>query len=346
MKKLMMIVAAALVMVGCNNVKTYVVEGHIDGAITEVAIASMSGDEVYATATVEDGSFELKVESETPLFTLLVVDNTPVLPIFLDGSPIKVEGNVEAQALLTAKGTASNDAFVAFNEKQRELMGLIFSGEVSDEEVPVLFAQMEEFVNESYEANKTNLWGAYLLMDSKYREMSAEEILEVVANYPKNMQKVAEVVALKEYAENMLKTEVGKPYANIVLPNVDGEEVSLESVVEANKYVFLDFWASWCRPCMAEMPYLLEAYAQFHDKGFEIYGVSLDQSAEAWQNAIKTQGMKWVNVSEVTSWQTKAVEDYSVNSIPANFLIDSKGKIVAKSLRGESLIETLTELFQ
>ncbi|MBO7299874.1 MAG: AhpC/TSA family protein [Tidjanibacter sp.] len=346
MKKLMMIVAAALVMVGCNNPKTYVVEGHIDGEVKEVAVMNMAGDEVYATATAENGSFVLQVESKVPMFATLAVDGASVLPLFLDGSPIKVEGNVQSPDSISVTGTASNEAFMTFARKQNELFQPIIDGSVSDEEMPMLFVKMEELVNESYEENKDNLWGAYIFMQSKYRELSAEEILETVAGYPKDVQKMDEIVTLKEYAENMLKTEIGKPYTNIVLPNVNGEEVSLQSVVEANKYVLIDFWASWCRPCMGEMPYLLDAYAQFHDKGFEIYGVSLDENAEAWKGTIEKQGMKWVNVSEVTGWQTQAVQDYSVNSIPANFLIDGEGKIVAKNLRGEALVETLTELFQ
>ncbi len=346
MKKLMMIVAAALVMVGCNNAKTYVVEGHIDVDVKEVAVTNMAGDEVYATAVVDNGSFVLEVESRTPLFANLAVDGASVLPLFLEGSPIKIEGDVKSPDSVSITGTAANEAFLEFSKKQNDLFKPLMDGTMSEEEWPMIFVKMEEIVNESYEANKDNLFGAYIFMQSKYRECSAEEILEIVAGYPKDVQKMAEIVTLKEYAENMLKTAVGKPYTNITLPNVDGEEVSLKSVVEANKYVLVDFWASWCRPCMGEMPYLLDAYAQFHDKGFEIYGVSLDQDAEAWKNTIEAKGMEWVNVSEVTGWNTKAVQDYSVNSIPANFLIDSKGKIVAKDLRGEALVETLTELFQ
>ncbi len=346
MKKLMTIVAAALVMVGCNNVKTYVVEGHIDGAVGDVAVMNMAGDEVYASATATEGSFELKVESATPLFATLAIDGTPVLPLFLDGSPIKVEGNMEDAKTLVARGTASNDAFVAFNEKQWEVMAPMFNGEGSDEEVAMAFVEMQNILNDSYEANKNNLWGAYVFMSNKYREMSAAEILDTIAEYPKDVQAMEEIAMVKEYAENMLKTEIGQTYTDITLPNVAGEDVSLKSVVEKNRYVLLDFWASWCRPCMGEMPHLLDAYAKFHNKGFEIYGVSLDESGDAWKNTIEKQGMKWVNVSEVAGWNTPAVQDYSVNSIPANFLIDSEGKIVAKNLRGEALVEMLKELFQ
>ena len=346
MKKLMTIVAAALVMVGCNNAKTYVVEGHIEGATGELAIMDINATETLATATVEDGKFHFEVESKNPMFAALTIDGNSVLPIFLEGSPIHVSGDMEKMEELAATGTPANDAFTEFNKIQRELVKPLYSGEASEDDFVALFTKMQECIQESYEANKTNLWGAYLFVSNKYYEMSANEILEVIANFPKDVQKVKEIGIVKEYAEKMLKTDIGQPYTDITLPDVEGNEVSLKSVVEANKVVLLDFWASWCRPCMGEMPHLLEAYAKFHDKGFEIYGVSLDESAEAWRNTIDKQGMKWVNVSEVAGWNTPAVKDYSVNSIPANFLIDSEGKIIAKNLRGEALVEKLVELFQ
>lgn len=97
---------------------------------------------------------------------------------------------------------------------------------------------------------------------------------------------------------------------------------------------------------MGEMPYLLDAYAKYHDKGFEIYGVSLDDNGDSWKKTIEQQGMKWVNVSTLGGWQTEAAKEYSVNSIPANFLINAKGEIIARNLRGEALAEALAEIFE
>ncbi len=346
MKKLMMIVAAALLAVACNGTKTYVVEGQIDGFTGDVAVMNMSGDEVLASAQTEDGAFSLQVESDAPVFAALALGGEPVLPLFIDGTPIVVEGAFAQPETILAAGTESNQAFADFNKKQWELMAPVMSGEAADEDVMNVFAQMQQAMDESYEANKDNLWGAYIFVSNKYREMGGEEILETVATYPKELQKVEEVKLVKEYAEKMLKTDVGQSYTNITLPNAEGKEVSLKDVVDANKVVLLDFWASWCRPCMGEMPYLLEAYATYHDKGFEIYGVSLDDNAEAWKATIEKQGMQWVNVSEVAGWQTAAAQEYSVNSIPANFLIGADGKIIAKNLRGEALVEKLAELFE
>jgi peroxiredoxin len=98
---------------------------------------------------------------------------------------------------------------------------------------------------------------------------------------------------------------------------------------------------------MGEMPYLRDAYAKYHKKGFEIFGVSFDSKAEAWKAAIKKQNMKWVNVSLLQSFNNTAAEDYVVESIPTNFLIDcSNGEIVAKNLRGEAVAEKLAELLK
>lgn len=350
MKKLMFIVAAAMLAVACNTTKTYVVEGQIEGYNGEVAITNADGNEVIVSTTTEDGKFSVEVESATPLFAALSIDTgdgvSPVALIFLDGSPIVVSGNVEHIETISATGTESNQAYADYNKAQAELLAPLMGTDVSEEEFMNVFSTMRTLIDESYEVNKDNLWGAYLFVSGKYNELSAEEILATVKAYPKEIQKMDEFVVVREYAENMLKSEIGKPYTNITLPNVDGEEVSLKDVVMANKVVLLDFWASWCRPCMGEMPYLLEAYATYHDKGFEIYGVSLDEDGEAWKSTIENQGMKWVNVSELTGWQTEPVKQYSVGSIPANFLINAKGEIIAKDLRGEALAAKLAELFE
>lgn len=346
MKKFLTIVAAALLAVGCNSTKTYVVEGQIEGLTGEVAVMNMAGDEVLTSVESTDGTFSLNVKSATPMFAVLALNGNPTLPLFIDGSPIKVEGDMEKVNALVASGTASNDAFAKFNKGQMEIMEFLMTDEATEDDMMEGFAILQEMMNASYEDNKSNLWGAYLFVSSKYREMEADEILATVEAYPADIQKMEEITLVREYAEGLMKTAVGQPYTNITLPNADGVEVSLKEIVEANKVTLLDFWASWCRPCMGEMPYLLEAYATYHDKGFEIYGVSLDDNADAWKATIEKQGMQWVNVSTLDGWQTEAAKEYAVNSIPANYLIDSEGKIIAKNLRGEALAEKLAEIFE
>jgi len=129
------------------------------------------------------------------------------------------------------------------------------------------------------------------------------------------------------------------------LASPDGKKIALSKVVAANEYTLLDFWASWCGPCMRELPHLRTAYADYHDRGFEIYGVSYDEDDTAWRTAI-ANGMTWVHVSALEGWGCPTQRLYRINSIPSNYLIDRQGTIVAQNLRGAALSKKLAELFE
>jgi peroxiredoxin len=135
---------------------------------------------------------------------------------------------------------------------------------------------------------------------------------------------------------------IGSEAPEIVLNNPDGEAVSLSSF--KGKFVLLDFWAAWCSPCRRENPNLVRAYKLFNDKGFEIFQVSLDRTKEEWVGAIKNDNLNWTQVSDLKYWSSPAAKLYYVRSIPANFLIDPNGIIIAKNLRGSALEEKLHEV--
>ena len=147
-------------------------------------------------------------------------------------------------------------------------------------------------------------------------------------------------------APQYLRTDVGQPYRDIAVPTPAGDTLSLRQAVEdpANKCVLVDFWASWCGPCMGEVPHLKKTYDEFHKKGFEIYGVSFDNNRDKWLAAVKDNGMKWIQVSDLNGFDNPAAKDYAVQGIPSNFLVDASGNIVAKNLRGEDLYKKVEEL--
>ena len=135
-------------------------------------------------------------------------------------------------------------------------------------------------------------------------------------------------------------------YKEFSLPGIGGGIVNVADYVKANEYTLIDFWASWCGPCMAEMPVLKQAYKNFKSKGFEIVGVSLDNDENSWKTAIEQLNLKWPQMSDLKGWECAAAQLYGVRSIPSNVLVDKNGVIVAANLRGEDLLNTLASIFK
>lgn len=150
--------------------------------------------------------------------------------------------------------------------------------------------------------------------------------------------------AIKASLELTNKTAAGKVAPDFTMNDVDGKPLKLSQL--RGKYVLLDFWASWCVPCRKENPNVVAAYKKYHDKGFEILGVSLDSKKDAWLKAIKDDGLTWKHVSELKGWTNTAAASYGVKSVPASFLLDKDGIVIAKDLRGEELTKKLSEIFK
>ncbi|NSL86962.1 TlpA family protein disulfide reductase [Chitinophaga sp. Mgbs1] len=209
-----------------------------------------------------------------------------------------------------------------------------------------LFNDMGERVKlliKMYPNTPVLLYALDYLHPRRDKELIAAELGKLIKKYPyleeakRKQQDIAHAEAVAR------KTGIGATAMNFTQQNVKGDPVKLTDY--RGKYVLLDFWASWCGPCRAENPNVLENYEKYHSKGLEILGVSLDDKKDAWVKAIKDDGLTWEHVSDLKGWRNVVAKEYNIRAVPSNFLLDKDGKIIAKDLRGEELSRKLEEIF-
>ena len=174
-----------------------------------------------------------------------------------------------------------------------------------------------------------------------FSEEDNEEILKLFGEKQPNFPVYKAIMAEKKAQES---TAIGHAYTDLKMDDPNGKSIKLSDYVGKSKYVLIDFWASWCGPCRAEMPTVVETYTKFHDKGFEVVGVSLDNEKDSWVKAIADLKMPWPQMSDLKGWESEACATYHVQAIPANVLVDEKGNIIAKDLRGKDLLDKMAEL--
>ncbi|PIB37515.1 hypothetical protein BFP72_10615 [Reichenbachiella sp. 5M10] len=161
--------------------------------------------------------------------------------------------------------------------------------------------------------------------------------------YGRELPNSTYTIALQDRVNNMRSLAIGSEAPEINLPNPEGESIKLSSL--RGSYVLVDFWAAWCRPCRQENPNVVRMYNEYHNKGFDIYSVSLDKKKDAWVQAIAQDNLTWTHVSDLKYFQSEAAALYQINAIPATYLIGPDGKIIAKNLRGPELEAKLKEIF-
>jgi peroxiredoxin len=311
---------------------------------------------------IQNEQFSFKVKNgKEPAVYALILEDIPYPMLFVTGEqPIQFVTTKETYPIAThVKG---NDNTLAMQEYQKALAPIIKRAqllnaeakEIKPEDEPAINAfrkKAEEFNKDLIKTGKDfvqshpkNVASIWLMMNELRGRMELGEFQVLFSTLDKSLQQGMYGQGVQAYLASVKANSLNIPADDFSQQDMKGQQVKLSSF--RGKYVLVDFWASWCGPCRQENPNVVKAYNKYKDKNFTILGVSLDDNRERWLNAIQHDGLVWTQVSDLQGWQNEVAQQYGVQSIPTNFLVDPEGKIIARNLRGPELEQKLQELLK
>jgi peroxiredoxin len=343
------------------------IKGKINGLSDTVLISLLSGNDghVMTTAKPKNGEFTLRGQLPEPeVMQIMFSGSQQGADLFIGNEKVQINGDASGLQNLAISGSAINTDYQEFKSQfnplflqTRMLVELINkepSGSRRDSMVNqynVLRPQLLQVALNYIKSKQSSVVSSLALFVSMPLITDDAELEAIYAGLKSDAKKgvfaheVEKGIAMrKQQAEYAKIGQVGSQALEFTQKDVNGKPVALSSF--RGKYVLVDFWASWCRPCRAENPNVVNAYNQFKGKNFTVLGVSLDQQKPAWLEAIKADNLTWTHVSDLQYWNNAVAQLYHIQSIPANFLIDPTGKIVARDIRGEELQHTLEKVLQ
>jgi len=365
MKKLIIGLALIGWLTACTS-DSYKITGKFEGeASGQVFLRKLESNGVVTvdTAEIVNGTFTFKGKADTAQLYLVYYEQQqyPIV-LFLDNSKISITANPEKLEDAVIKGSKLNDIFTKFKEgiphqdKSEKMNQDFYRAQMSgdQETMESLMADMEkinkdqqDYVMNFVKTNSNNVVGAFLVLDMM-GAFSSEELDEISENLNKHLKDHAYVKQFNERMEFVklqkemeARLELGKVAPVFSLNDINGNAVDLESF--RGKYVFVDFWAGWCRPCREENPVLKTVYERFGGKDFEIVSVSLDRTEEDWKKAVKEDGLYWTLLHDPRG---EIAQIYGVESIPNTWLLNPDGEIIHKQLRGHELMEVLEGILE
>ncbi len=368
MKYKFLILALLAILSGCNQQGSEGVKltGNFEqfpvGGFAYLEIIGENGVQPYDTLELDaSGNFISFLEIEEPAFFRVNINGRQIITLILTGEEqevvVNAHGNdprgffevsgsydtefknqidaimqqyrTEIQIMQqTQRQARANNDVQAFQQSQSEMIA--FSQQTE--------GQLKDLIKQAT-PSLAAFYGLQMIDATQNFEFIDSIATQLQAEMPENFH----VENLISQVSTKKSLAIGKIAPEIALQNPEGETITLSSL--RGKYVLIDFWAAWCRPCRAENPNVVRVYNKYSNENFEILGVSLDRTRDKWLGAIEQDGLPWLHVSDLKYWRSKAAVDYQVNAIPATFLIDPDGKIIAKNLRGASLEAKLKEIF-
>ncbi|MFR7810931.1 MAG: DUF4369 domain-containing protein [Butyricimonas faecihominis] len=357
-KLLLSIVAASMTLAACNAQSGYKVTGTIEGMPDGKAfIANFDGTnlDTLAKADVKNGSFEFTGNVSEPTGAyIMVIGQRGAIPFMLENANITVNAGQAGLTVTGSEGQKIYDQFMAINTTtQQEAMKLQQEYQAANGDQAKMQAVQEAYAKlmtdaqaketELIKANQDSYVSSFVIVSSM-GQMEYEQLKERYNLLGEKAKASAQGKAIAAQIAKLESTAIGQIAPNFTITTPEGESISLYDI--KGKVKLIDFWASWCGPCRGENPHVVEIYKEYHPKGLEIFGVSLDNNKEAWVKAIADDGLVWKHGSDLKGWQSAPAQLYSVSGIPHTVLLDENNKIIAKNLRGDELKQKIAELLK
>lgn len=342
--------------------KDYVINGTIAGEGYEgkmIYLQTVSEDRSSLvkidSALVQNNSFVLKNtsksdEPELAILSFSEMQNTPQSLVVLESGNINVKMGMPS----VIGGTIHNDECNSFIQAQEELknklQALVEKDNYAYMETPEGSAEYDKLLDQvrtkGFEYTKANIQngiGEFFLF-SFLEIFKPNQVLELARETRPSFKESQMGKSMITFFEEKSRFSEGAKYTDFSQPDMNGKLTALSDYVGKGKIVLVDFWASWCGPCIKEMPNVVRAYNEYKDKGFEIVGVSFDSEENAWKGAVSRLNMAWPQMSDLKGWKNGAGQIYGIKSIPFTMLLDKDGTIIATNLRGEQLVNKLKTL--
>ncbi|MCX6259700.1 MAG: TlpA disulfide reductase family protein [Bacteroidia bacterium] len=367
MKKLFYLSVITTIMAACSSGPHYVINGKIEGADSVKFLLQIreAGKVVTMDSAVAyKGSFKMKGGAvKYPDLVLLSAQVTPRDPrmrtqFYLENAEITITGKLDSLYGAKITGSKTMDEYNGFvkslnviDEKFTKIDNDYQLAEQSGDTAKVVQLKKEieagqkelTQIQKDFVKNNPSSFAAPQILAGITYDMEGSEIETYINAMDTAVANTETIRNLKEMVEVMKTVAIGQKAPDFTLNDPEGNPVSLYSKV-GSKLLLIDFWAAWCGPCRQENPNVVKLYNEFNEKGFDIFGVSLDRTKDAWVKAIADDKLTWTHVSDLQYWNNAAAKLYGVHTIPANFLLDENGMIIGRNLRGDALSNKLKEV--